>query len=198
MLGGLNYIFLVQVLSSLMKMRCRCHGVSGSCGVKTCWRSVPPFREVGDQLKKKYETSVEISPKPASLLSEFTPSFVTVLPLISSSSVYPSSAAAAAAAALRRREKRKRREPISDTELVFVDRSPNYCRPDPGRGVFGTRGRECRRGSYGPESCESLCCGRGFNVEEVRRVERCHCRFVWCCEVKCKACETVEKRYTCK
>jgi len=47
----------------MMKMRCRCHGVSGSCGVKTCWRSVPNFREIGDNLKKKYENSIEISSK---------------------------------------------------------------------------------------------------------------------------------------
>jgi wingless-type MMTV integration site family protein 16 len=174
-----------------MKMRCRCHGVSGSCGVKTCWRSVPPFREVGDQLKKKYENSVEISPRPAAVAAAASSI------RLQHDSPY-ASLSSAAAAALRRREKRKRREPIADTELVFVDRSPNYCRPDPDRGVPGTKGRECRRGSYGPESCESLCCGRGFNVEEIRRVERCHCRFVWCCEVKCKSCETLEKRYTCK
>lgn len=155
-----------KVLSSLMKTKCRCHGISGSCGVRTCWRSLPHFRDVGETLKKKYENSVEISSKSEQVL--------------------------------RRREKRKRREPIADTELVYVDRSPNYCRQDIERGILGTRGRECRRGTYGPEGCESLCCGRGYNMEEIRYLERCHCRFIWCCEVKCKTCETIEKRYTCK
>jgi len=186
-ISGVSWLRL-QVLSSLMKMKCRCHGVSGSCGVKTCWRAIPSFREVGDQLKAKYESSVEISPRPgrAAAARAFHTGRRT------------SGAVPGPRPALRRREKRKRREPIADTELVYVDRSPNYCRADPGRGVVGTRGRRCRRGSYGPESCESLCCGRGYQVAEVRRVERCHCRFVWCCEVRCKSCETVEQHYTCK
>jgi len=177
-----------QVLSSLMKMKCRCHGVSGSCGVRTCWRAIPPFREVGDQLKTKYENSVEISSRAAAVARAFHPG----------RRLTAAAAAGGRLPSLRRREKRKRREPIADTELVHVDRSPNYCRADPRRGVAGTRGRRCERGSYGPESCESLCCGRGYQVEEVRRVERCHCRFVWCCEVRCKACETVKQHYTCK
>jgi len=33
---------------------------------------------------------------------------------------------------------------------------------------------------------------------EVRHVERCQCKFVWCCEVKCKRCETVFDRHVCK
>ena len=34
-----------------MLMKCRCHGVSGSCEFKTCWRSLPRFADVGDYLK---------------------------------------------------------------------------------------------------------------------------------------------------
>ena len=42
-----------QALSRLMLMKCRCHGVSGSCEFKTCWRSLPRFADVGDYLKVK-------------------------------------------------------------------------------------------------------------------------------------------------
>ena len=73
-----------QVVSQLMATKCRCHGVSGSCAVRTCWKSLPAFRRVGDALKSKYEQSVEISPRSVA-------------------------AAAAAAPPLRRREKRMRR-----------------------------------------------------------------------------------------
>ena len=43
-----------------MKMQCRCHGVSGSCELKTCWRTMPSFNQIGDFLKKRYRRSVEV------------------------------------------------------------------------------------------------------------------------------------------
>lgn len=43
---------------SLMKMHCRCHGVSGSCELKTCWKFMPTFNEIGNVLKQKYGKAV--------------------------------------------------------------------------------------------------------------------------------------------
>lgn len=154
-------------MAAMMNLKCRCHGISGSCAVRTCWKALPEFHTVGNSLKLKYENSVEISP--AARPTEF-----------------------------RRREKRMRREPITELELVYVERSPNYCRHDPGRGIFGTKGRECRQTSTGPDSCHSLCCGRGYNTQEIRYIEHCRCKFIWCCQVKCKTCETLVDKHTCK
>ena len=50
-----------QAVARLMKMQCRCHGVSGSCELKTCWRSIPTFPVVGDFLKGKYSTTLRVS-----------------------------------------------------------------------------------------------------------------------------------------
>ncbi|CAG7785381.1 unnamed protein product, partial [Allacma fusca] len=36
------------------KIACKCHGVSGSCALVTCWHQVPSFREIGDHLKERY------------------------------------------------------------------------------------------------------------------------------------------------
>lgn len=41
-------------MKNLLKTECKCHGVSGSCAMKTCWKSLPPFRVIGDALMKKY------------------------------------------------------------------------------------------------------------------------------------------------
>ncbi|KAK9497608.1 hypothetical protein O3M35_004304 [Rhynocoris fuscipes] len=41
------------VKSTLVK-DCKCHGVSGSCTLKSCWMSLPRFRKVGDHLMRKY------------------------------------------------------------------------------------------------------------------------------------------------
>lgn len=155
-----------QLISTLMKLKCRCHGVSGSCGVKTCWRKMPSFREIGDKIKRRYDDSVAIAPR--------------------------------SMRKLRRRPKYMRKEPIGDLELVHVHHSPNYCKQDINRGILGTRGRECKRNTKGADSCDLLCCGRGYNTEVVRIVERCHCKFFWCCVVKCKTCETMIDKHTCK
>ena len=44
-----------------LKKECKCHGVTGSCEYKTCWRSLAPFDEVGQQLKLKYRHAVRVS-----------------------------------------------------------------------------------------------------------------------------------------
>lgn len=46
-----------------MELKCRCHGVSGSCELKTCWRTLPSFAQVGQFIKDKYENSIQISAK---------------------------------------------------------------------------------------------------------------------------------------
>ena len=44
----------------LTRPTCKCHGVSGSCSLKTCWMQVPSFREVGEKLKERYNAAVEM------------------------------------------------------------------------------------------------------------------------------------------
>jgi wingless-type MMTV integration site family protein 5 len=42
------------------RVTCKCHGVSGSCSLVTCWQQLSSFREVGDFLKDKYDGATEV------------------------------------------------------------------------------------------------------------------------------------------
>ncbi|XP_026065343.1 protein Wnt-16-like isoform X2 [Carassius auratus] len=155
-----------QAVAKTMLTDCRCHGVSGSCAVKTCWRTMAAFARVGAYLKERYENSVQVVDR--------------------------------SKRKVRRKDKDHRHMPIGKEELIFFNKSPSYCLEDRRLGVMGTRGRRCNRTSAGPDGCNLLCCGRGYNTHVVRHVERCECKFVWCCYVRCRRCETMNDMHTCK
>ena len=54
------------------------------------------------------------------------------------------------------------------TELVYYEKSPNYCDADPLVDAPGTTGRYCNKTAKGPGNCDTLCCGRGYNTMKVR------------------------------
>lgn len=58
--------------------------------------------------------------------------------------------------------------------------------------------RQCNKTSAGSDSCDLMCCGRGYNPYSEKLVERCHCKYHWCCYVTCKKCERIVERYVCK
>ncbi len=49
-----------RAVYKLVKIECKCHGVSGSCSMKTCWLKLPSFREVGDLIREKYDAAIEV------------------------------------------------------------------------------------------------------------------------------------------
>ncbi|KAL7071617.1 hypothetical protein ACQ4LE_009212 [Meloidogyne hapla] len=46
-----------QVVDQSLYKKCKCHGVSSSCDVKTCWYTLPPIEHVVSILKKKYDNA---------------------------------------------------------------------------------------------------------------------------------------------
>lgn len=52
---------LLQAVSQSLQMHCKCHGVSGTCNIRTCWKSLPSkFIEVGKKLVNEYSRAIEI------------------------------------------------------------------------------------------------------------------------------------------
>lgn len=88
---------------------------------------------------------------------------------------------------------------FSDHDLIYTDKSPDYCVADRRLGSYGTRGRLCNdsAASQGADSCSSMCCGRGYVTYAKAVDERCHCKYVWCCYVRCKTCRRIVNYSTC-
>ena len=151
---------------ALVKTRCRCYGISNGCTVRSCWKVLPLFQEIGILLKKKYEDAVEV--------------------------MY-----AKRKRKLKRKANRKIR--VEQNELVYMKRSPNYCRSNPRIGISGTSGRVCQKDAENSmNSCALLCCGDGYNTQITREKKLCNCTFHWCCRVECDQCDHVYEKYTCK
>ncbi|KAF4520634.1 hypothetical protein B566_EDAN007500 [Ephemera danica] len=188
---------------------CKCHGVSGSCTLKTCWKTLPPFRRIGDHLMRKYQRArAVLAVSGGGPGKRSGPNSVSDAPVAVSSvrPLYLSLRRPAAASPTsmwpRRAGHASRRSPPPRkprrAELVFLHQSPNYCERDLARGSLGTAGRTCNRSSSGTDGCDLLCCGRGYNTHQYNRSWQCRCKFHWCCFVECATCTERTEEYTCK
>lgn len=157
-----------------MGKTCKCHGVSGSCTVRVCWRTMPKMEIVASILRKKFDNAVKVR-----LNKNKTKLTRTPRPRRG-----------------RKRNTNNKRPPSAS--LVYAAVSPDFCRADKKYGVLGTVGRTCSKSSIGTDSCPMLCCGRGYNT--VNRVSdvKCNCAFIWCCQVKCDLCKEEWIEHTCK
>ncbi|XP_019799968.3 proto-oncogene Wnt-3 [Neophocaena asiaeorientalis asiaeorientalis] len=154
-----------------MHLKCKCHGLSGSCEVKTCWWAQPDFRAIGDFLKDKYDSASEM------VVEKHRESRGWVETLRAKYALF---------------------KPPTERDLVYYENSPNFCEPNPETGSFGTRDRTCNVTSHGIDGCDLLCCGRGHNTRTEKRKEKCHCIFHWCCYVSCQECIRIYDVHTCK
>lgn len=50
----------------------------------------------------------------------------------------------------------------------------------------------------GPNHCDNLCCGRGYEQRETLERYNCDCEFKYCCKIQCNSCERKKISYVCK
>ena len=65
-------------------------------------------------------------------------------------------------------------------------------------GSLGTAERSCNATSENEDSCDLLCCGRGWDSVHLSVPYRCECHFRWCCEVICNECTENRVESHCK
>ncbi|KAG8041666.1 hypothetical protein G9C98_002959 [Cotesia typhae] len=187
---------MLQHVSSEMRQECKCHGMSGSCTVKTCWMRLPLFKIVGDNLKDRFDGASRVM---ISNSDRIRGSGNAIISNSASNFVHGSRQG------LGRRQRysfqlkpyNPEHKPPGLKDLVYLEPSPPFCDKNPKLGILGTQGRQCNDTSIGVDGCDLMCCGRGYKTQEVIVVERCACTFHWCCEVKCQLCRTRKTIHTC-
>ncbi|XP_012680911.3 protein Wnt-8a-like [Clupea harengus] len=161
-----------------MKRACKCHGVSGSCSMQTCWMQLADFRDVGNYLKVKHDQAQMLEMDKRRVRAGNNADNRGALADAFSS--------------------------IAPTDLIYLEDSPDYCARNLSLGLHGTEGRECLQNGdshsqWERRSCRRLCHECGLRVVE-RRVETsssCNCKFHWCCTVSCDTCTQVVTKYYC-
>ncbi|XP_039253072.2 protein Wnt-1-like [Styela clava] len=150
---------------------CKCHGMSGSCTVKTCWLRTPNFKTIGRRLRDKYDAAEEVTISNHGSAHNDDDGLIPAIP---------------------------GRKPPKKHDLVYFENSPSYCIKNPEFWVQGTKGRTCNATSSGYNGCESMCCGRGYRTRIRTVKQKCKCEFKWCCEVQCQICEVKKEISVCK
>uniref|UniRef100_A0A8C6TAM4 Protein Wnt n=1 Tax=Neogobius melanostomus TaxID=47308 RepID=A0A8C6TAM4_9GOBI len=154
-------------VKATMKRVCRCHGMSESCSVKTCWMQLSDFRDVGNYLKNKHNQAQKLdTDKKRMRAGNSADNRGAILDALRS---------------------------IAPTELIYLEDSPDYCRRNSSMGLYGTEGRECLTSCR--RLCQE--CGLGVEEGRVEVVSSCNCKFHWCCQVNCDRCTQVVVRHTC-
>jgi len=159
-------------VGSLTRIYCRCNGVSGSCQVKVCSRKLSSFDRVGALLKEKYDTAPRV--QVAQVKGRRSPRDHKIKPV------------------------KQFIKGLTSGDLVYYEKSPDFCAYDLSVSALGTRGRQCNNSSLGIDGCPLLCCRRGFKMIKVSQKENCNCRFTWCCEVQCQLCKHSNHISICK
>uniref|UniRef100_A0A8D8M4Z4 Protein Wnt n=1 Tax=Cacopsylla melanoneura TaxID=428564 RepID=A0A8D8M4Z4_9HEMI len=186
------------MLRELMVEKCKCHGMSGSCEIRTCWHSAPNFRTVGEALKKKFSHAIRVDQSNMGngmplILPDYTRRYDNTL-----RNVRPRQGRVNTNRMKRGGGPRKHLNKMK-TELIYYQKSPTYCERDNDVDFPGTAGRYCNKTSvFAIDNCESLCCGRGYNLRREVKNLKCNCKFKWCCTVECETCRKEEWNAVCK
>lgn len=73
-------------------------------------------------------------------------------------------------------------------KLVYLEDTDQQC---------ATTGRRCVLDNSKPDSCENLCCGRGYRGKLIEVNSQCRCKFVYCCKVVCDNCISMKQVFEC-
>lgn len=173
-----NYRAGRQSVKKISRRICKCHGISGSCQVMTCWTAIPSMSQIGQLLMRQYKSSIKVGALTTDetdifrLESELKQVKQDKLTFIEASPDYC----------------------YENMSLGINGTLGRYCK------LVDEKQQTSQDLSKGErDSCEKLCHRCGYKVkQEISMVEKqCDCRFVYCCSVECKRCLIPERMYKC-
>lgn len=154
------------------KLRCVCHGVSGSCSVKTCTTIIPSIFDIGDIMRAKYERASRVNMRRQN--GELVIRTVE-------------------------QDGREGRAPLP-TDLVYHSLPTNHCLDNPdyttSRFCLPRANLTSVLGKFYPP-CEDFCCNGEYSSAEKTVAKSCNCYFEFCCDLKCNSCDTSYTEYIC-
>lgn len=100
----------LQALRASLEMKCKCHGVSGSCSIRTCWKGLQELRDVAADLKTRYLSATKVVHRPMGTRKHLVPKDLDI-------------------------------RPVKDSELVYLQSSPDFCMKNEKVGSHGTQDR---------------------------------------------------------
>ena len=154
-----------------MRQVCKCHGVSGSCSIKVCWKVMPEFSVIGKELMRRYVAAHRVESSEAALRSLRHKNLKDELVFSEASPDFCGS---------------------SHGTVGRVCSSRNQTAANNASSALTTLTLVADRAG------ERLCCGRGWEERRVEIIEECECEFKWCCEVKCKQCKRIVLERVCQ
>lgn len=179
-----------------MRQLCKCHGVSGSCATQTCWRQLSSFRTTGNYLKKQYNRALRVDYNKGNNVMDKLDNLITnrIEPIPRQ-----------ARSGKRGGAGRKNAEKVKKRKLVYMQKSPDYCRMNATAGYKGMVGRVWETDPNSPSQKQevrkymNLCrqCRLYVKKKVVDVVTSCNCKFEWCCNVSCQSCHKKQVRIQC-
>lgn len=162
-----------------MHTLCKCHGVTGSCQLRTCWKQLADFRQIGDRLRKKYRRAKHVYNLHKSIHYSNKVSYPKLTKVSKHDLVYSE----------------------DSPNYCETDNSIGYL------GTLGRECLKLEKGAnkssltkFERHSCRRLCrnCGHKIGMYVFQEQYDCDCEFKWCCAVDCKRCTRNVTRYYCK
>ena len=161
------FFFPSQILRSNTKRECKCHGVTGSCTLKTCWKELGAFDEVGSMLKENYNDAAKVSYMDDQLKENINRQ-------------------------LRAISNKDKRLVYLEASPNYCLRNDTVGSP----GMLGRTCRSDEASTSKCRGLCETCRLKHKTVEQSKQI-KCKCKFIWCCSVQCETCTSQYSLTTC-